>query len=255
MFSPSVTIPNYHQLNVDVPKFAGKTIRASSTIFSVLFFKCCYICVIFIIRVTDKGFANLRKLNRYQNWMFFHDEVHKFCFDLSRQNVFQNLVRSNDTRFDLIFLELYHIDGFFALAHRFDCPIIGISVQPMLTIYHWLLKNPITFSYIPHSYSPYTDSMNFWQKFNNFLLGIFTILYYNIVSVSSHQIIVNSLLESQSAAGIPSISELTRHLTMVFEESHFTADHVRPHLPNVIDVAGIHLEHENPLPQVLTPTF
>lgn len=193
----------------------------------------------------------MRQLNRYQNWMFFHNVIHEYAYNLSRQNVFQNLVRSKDTRFDLIFTELYHLDGFFALADRFDCPIIGITFQPLLTIYHWLLKNPISLSYIPHSYSPYSDSMNVWQKFNNFLFGIFTILYYNFVSISSHQKIVNSLLESQTATETPNIVDLTRRrFAMVFEESHFTADHVRPHLPNVIDVAGIHLQPDKPLPQV-----
>lgn len=159
-----------------------------------------------------------------------------------------NLLNGENTHFDLVFAELYHGDVAFALASKFNASLIGLSFQPLQPVYAWLLKTPITFSYIPHLYLPYSDTMSFWQRLSNALFGLFTIFFYNLVSARKYQNDIEATLPPNARADVQDL--VTKNMSLVFVESHFTAGYARPYPPNVIEVAGIHIEPLQKLPQV-----
>lgn len=193
--------------------------------------------------------GNLRKQSRIYNWIYVHNEIQNYFTQLISYNKVQELLNSKDTQFDLIFIELYHGDGAFALSHRFNCPIIGLSFQPILPIYNWLIGNPTTFSYIPHIYLPFTDIMNFWKRTINAAFYIFTAAFYNFVSIKGYQKHVDLLLRQTKNPEL-NIEKLSESLSLILAEFHFSSAYTRPNLPNVIDIAGIHIQSPKPLPQV-----
>lgn len=193
--------------------------------------------------------GNLRKQSRIYNWIYVHNELQNYFTQLISDNQLQELLSNKDTQFDLIFIELYHVDGVFALSHRFNCPIIGLSFQPVLPIYNWLIGNPTTFSYIPHVYLPFTDIMSFWKRIINAVFSIFTAAFYNFVSTKGYQKHVDLLLRQTESPKL-NIEELSESLSLILAEFHFSSAYTRPNLPNVIDIAGIHIQSPKPLPQV-----
>ncbi len=147
------------------------------------------------------------------------------------------------------------MDIFFILGHRFDCPVIGLSVQPILPNYNWIIKNPTSSSYIPHGYSAYTDHMNFLQRLMNSVFYIFTVSFHNTVAIPKYQKQLTALYEATNINPVPTYKEIIQRLSLIFTESHFSAAHVRPDLPNIINVAGIHIGPDKPLPEVNVHTM
>ncbi len=182
--------------------------------------------------------------------MYIHSILQEYNLQTIQEKQFQDLFKSSDTKFDLIFMEVYHMDIYFALGHRFRCPIIGVSVQPVLPNYHWMFKNPTSFSYIPHGYSLYTDHMHFFQRLVNSAFYIFTVSFHNIVAIPKYQKQLNVLYEAANMDPVPRYEETVESLSLIFTESHFSAAHIRPNLPNIIDVAGIHIGPAKSLPKV-----
>ncbi|XP_065217122.1 UDP-glycosyltransferase UGT4-like [Planococcus citri] len=227
-FPPDHLVANYHHLQVG-PDFEMKNMPADT----------------------------LKKQTRLENYVYLHSIVQNFSIDMANEPHTRNLLRENNgEKFDLIMAEVYHFDTFFALGARFNAPIIGISFQPLQPVYNWILKNPWSFSHVPHLYLPYSDRMNFMQRFINTVFGCFTILYYNIVSLSMYQNQIELLMKSATSdderIGIlpmPNIEQVTKNLSLILVESHFSAGYVRPYLPNVVEVAGIHIPSEKNLPK------
>lgn len=193
--------------------------------------------------------ADLRRQYRLENYVYLHDIVQDFAVLMVNETHTRNLLQSGE-KFDLIMVELYHFDTFFALAGPSNAPIIGLSFQPLQPVYHWVLKNPWTFSYIPHLYLPHTDRMNFMERLVNTVFGTFTVLFYNLVSLAKYQDQSDLLFEEVGIRNAPKIEQVTENLSLIFVESHFSAGYPQPYLPNVVEVGGIHIPPKKKLPEV-----
>ena len=192
----------------------------------------------------------MKNQNRLENYIHIIGAVQNYSILMANEPRTKDLIHfKNDEKFDLILIELYHFDTYFALSARFNAPIIGISFQTLNPIYNWILKNPWSFANVPHLYSPFSDRMNFFQRLINAAFGCFTIIFYNLISLPSYQRQIESLAKSANVT-LPSIENVTENLSLILVESHFSAGYVRPTLPNVIDVAGIHIAAKKKLPQV-----
>lgn len=193
--------------------------------------------------------ANLRKQNRIENYIYLHNIIQNFTIYMVNEPYTRQLIQSKE-KFDLIMIELYHFDGFFLLADALNAPIIGLSFQPLQPVYNWVMKNPWTFSYIPHLYLPFTDTMNFVERLINTVFGVFTVLFYNFISLPMYQQEINLLMTSAGEKNVPRIEDVTKNLSLVLVESHFSAGYPRPYLPNIVEVSGIHIPPPKPLPEV-----
>lgn len=192
----------------------------------------------------------MREQSRIENYIRVHEHVQTFSKHLINETHTRILLQSEST-FDLIMSELYFIDTFFALGGHFNAPIIGLSFQSLQPIYSWIMKNPWSFSYIPHLYLPFSDQMHFMQRLVNTLFGIFTVLFYNFVSLPTYKNQIESLMSSVNVEKIPNIEEVTKNISLILVESHFSVGYVRPYVPNVIEVAGVHMPPPNKLSKVI----
>lgn len=104
---------------------------------------------------------------------------------------FQQLLQNNETHFDVLMIEIYYADAYLALAEKYNAPVIGLVPQTLPAVYGWLTNNPISFSYIPNMYLPYTNDMNFFQRLTNSLFGIVHVAAYEIWYYVANQEIVN----------------------------------------------------------------
>lgn len=91
--------------------------------------------------------------------------------------------------------------------------------------------------------------MNFGQRFLNSAFNLFTWIFHYTVSLPTYNEQGKEIWKVSYSEGVPPVPDFER-LSMVFVESHFSAGYVRPNLPNIVEVAGIHIQDPKPLPKV-----
>ncbi|XP_065221896.1 UDP-glycosyltransferase UGT4-like [Planococcus citri] len=209
---------------------------------------CTYLPISDLYPMPKNGFAYFQELTRVENYIQMHNIASDVAVGNKDDPNTRFIFQSKSNSFDIVMTQLYHMDSCFALAGHFHAPIIGLSFQSMVPVYNWILKNPMQFSYIPHLYLPFSDDMDFVQRLSNTLFGVFSVLFYHIVSLPKYQSNVNTMMKSvNNADETLNFEQLTQNLSLILVESHFSVDFPKPNLPNVIDVAGIHITPPKPL--------
>ncbi len=129
-----------------------------------------------MIPVAVSSWTTLRKTNKFSMMLSIFDVAQTFTRGSLTHYNFQDLIRSNDTHFDLIMVELYYTDAYLALSKKFNAPVIGLVPQTLPTALSWISSNPVLFSYIPVMYLPFSNSMSFLQRTINTIFGIAHVL-------------------------------------------------------------------------------
>ncbi|KAJ0175792.1 hypothetical protein K1T71_008951 [Dendrolimus kikuchii] len=163
---------------------------------------------------------------------------------------FAPLAEALKQEYDLVFVENFNSDCMLGLLHVYGvkAPIVALlSSSPM----HWssdrigAVDNP---AYVPIVSAGYTNPMNFAQRFENTVLNI----YYKVWFRHAVQIKEREILEKHFATKIPDLQELGRNYTLMFLNTFHSLNGVRPLLPGVIEVGGMHLDHNRkPIPHYI----
>jgi len=158
------------------------------------------------------------------------------------------LLRSG-RKFDLVIAEFFTSTPIFApIATVVDAPIIGIC--PMIT-FPWInqvMGMETILSYMPCSLSNFTDHMSFLQRISNTVIS-------TIIGVSFNWIYYSAIREiNKNHYGIQTESTLKSmaNLSMIMTNDYHSMFLPFPKLPGIIEVGGIHVVDEKPVPQVIT---
>lgn len=153
--------------------------------------------------------------------------------------------------YDVVFVENFNSDCMLGLLHVYGvrAPIVALlSSSPM----HWssdrigAVDNP---SYVPIVSAEYTNPMNFAQRFENTVLNI----YYKLWFRYAIQIKEMEIIEKHFGMKIPDLAELGRNYTLMLLNTFHSLNGVRPLLPGLVEVGGMHLDHNRkPIPHVST---
>lgn len=76
-------------------------------------------------------------------------------------------------------------------------------------------------------------------------------LYYEHVILEKHQKLIEKYIHFQNRNDIPKIKIAIQNISLILVNSHFTFGYPRPNLPNVIEVAGLHISGSASLPEVM----
>lgn len=172
-----------------------------------------------------------------------HSLISSECFFQTPS--FQQLITSNET-FDLVITEYYHNKAFTSLGRLFNAPVIHMSscLLPPWVSYEY--GNPTNPSYIQHQLGTETDKMNFFERVRNTLeVWCMLLADYFWFRQISQQFVERYL-------GINyTLSDVMKYSSLVLVNTHFTLNGIRPLVPNVVEIGGIHLvEGPKKLPQV-----
>ena len=97
----------------------------------------------------------------YNLWMSEHVKM------VMEESAVQHLLHSEDTKFDLVMIELFYVDVYVAFGYHFKAPVIGLNAQAMISVYKWISGNPLSISYTPNSLLPLTRKMSLLDKLWN----------------------------------------------------------------------------------------
>lgn len=162
--------------------------------------------------------------------------------------VFQRFLASG-AKFDLIILDIFLSEAFYGLGHHFNAPMIGLSTFGASKWTTDLVGTPLFPSYVPHTFTGYSDRMSFFERLRNSAIYWFDDI---IMPISYYHIQERMYKQHFPGANKPSFTELKKNISLVLLNSHFTLGFPRPYAPNMIEVGGLHISQDvKPLPNDL----
>ena len=184
-----------------------------------------------------------------QNWLnllhFIWDLNVKFCAKVLEHPEVKKIMDSNE-KFDLVITESFGVDCLTAFAHKFNVPQVLVTSSVMMPWADDVFCNPSNPAYIPTFFLPYTDKMNFQERFINVAMNLimkFGSYYYS-------EIPTQKLVRKHFGEDIPSLREISRNFSLILTNSYFSFNIPRPMVPSVVEVGGIHIGSPKKLPNV-----
>lgn len=156
---------------------------------------------------------------------------------------FKKIYKSNE-KFDLIITEAFIIDPIRVMGHVFKAKTILLSSFGSSSLSNHLVGNPAPLSYIPDFILDHSGPMDFCLRFKNAFYDIFhKALKYLYVDPKSN------VLVQKYFPGAPAVSKF--NTSFIFLNSHPSVTAPAPHVPNMIEIGGFHLDEPKKLPEDL----
>lgn len=142
--------------------------------------------------------------------------------------------------YDIVLLENFNSDCMLGLLHVYEirAPVVALtSCAPM----PWsadrigATDNP---SYVPVISSSFSSRMTFLERMENtFLLNYYKLWFRNEVQMKEQ-----ALIEKHYGRKIPDLNDLARNISLLLVNTHPTLNGVRPLVPGIVEVGGMHLD-------------
>ncbi|XP_022163790.1 UDP-glucuronosyltransferase 2B4-like [Myzus persicae] len=151
-------------------------------------------------------------------------------------------------KFDLVLAEFFTSTPIFApIATVVDAPIVGFC--PMIT-FPWIndvMGMDTTMSYMPNILSDSSDRMSFFQRISNIVKTAIIYIAFNWIYTPIIRQINNHHYGIQTESAIKSMA----NLSMIMTNNYHSMFLPFPQLPGIVEVGGIHVVDEKPIPQDL----
>lgn len=157
------------------------------------------------------------------------------------------LLRSG-RKFDLVIAEFFTSTPIFApIAAVVDAPIVGFCPMIQFPWINDLMGMDTTMSYMPSLLSSSGDRMSFVQRVANTVESIIINVGFNWFNSRVIRDIVNDHYGLQTESTI----ETMANLTMIMTNNYHSVFLPYPTLPGIVEVGGIHVVDEKPVPKVI----
>ncbi|XP_068632420.1 UDP-glycosyltransferase UGT5-like isoform X1 [Battus philenor] len=163
----------------------------------------------------------------------------KLCKDIIGQPAVAEALKQ---KYDVVLMENFNSDCMFGLMNVYglEAPVIALSSclpMPWTPTRFGLPDNP---AYVPLIATPYTSKMTFKERFETFFLKLYLTYWYHEEVQEKER----AMIEKYFGKTIPDLEELGKKYTSILLVNTFpTLNGVRPLLPSIIEVGGMHLDH------------
>ncbi|CAG9789204.1 unnamed protein product [Diatraea saccharalis] len=176
-----------------------------------------------------------------QNLESIMNECVQACDVVSRIPAVKALINSSAT-FDLVIVEVFGSDCFLPLGQRFQAPVVGLLSSVPLPWFNEQLGNPEATAYVPAYMTGFGQHMTLWERFANTMSVIGAKILYKYKSQLPSQVIADRLFGFGTK-----LDSLAKNYSLVISNSHFSINDVRPLVPALIEVGGLHLDESQKL--------
>ncbi|XP_030034070.2 UDP-glucosyltransferase 2 [Manduca sexta] len=163
------------------------------------------------------------------------------CEMVSHLPAVKKLFNSTAT-FDLVIVEVFGSDCFLPAGRKFNAPVIGFLSSVPLPWVNEQLGNPEGTAYIPSYMVGYGQHMSLWERFFN----TFAVITAKMLYVYKSQIPSQSIADRLFGPGAK-LDTLAKEYSLVLSNSHFSINEVRPLVPALVEVGGLHLDETQTL--------
>lgn len=150
----------------------------------------------------------------------------------------QQLIHSNAT-FDLVLLENVANEPLMAFSNHFKAPLVIFSTIGASDWINHLVANPAPFSYVPHTFSKFSTSMNIWERAQNFLIQLYSLYVKYMKLLPKYNQLVKKHFRN-----VPPVEEFMYNASVVLLNSHPAATPPYPTTANMIEIGGFHIRPE-----------
>ncbi|XP_075230317.1 UDP-glycosyltransferase UGT5-like [Lycorma delicatula] len=158
----------------------------------------------------------------------------------------QSMLRSNDTKFDLLIYEGIN-PGLLAFKYHYNVPSIVMFTTPLFGAVHFLMGNPVNPSYIPSFVTSFSDKMTFFERLMNSYYFLYEIYIHNYYTCPK----MDAVMKKHFGNDIPSSKELEMNNSLLLLSGDLSQSYPMPVQPNTIHVGTLHIKPNKPLPKDL----
>ncbi|XP_052756686.1 UDP-glucosyltransferase 2-like [Galleria mellonella] len=169
------------------------------------------------------------------------EECVNACDVVSRIPAVKSLLSSKVT-YDMIIVEVFGSECFLPLGQRFQAPVVGLLSSVPLPWVNEQLGNPEATAYVPAYMMSYGQRMNVIERFVNTIAVLWAKILYKHKSQVPSQVIADRLFGPG-----PKLETLAQNYSLVLSNSHFSINEVRPLVPTLVEVGGLHLDDSQTL--------
>lgn len=187
-------------------------------------------------------FSNILNVFEWMGFFFSHSNASLHAPEM------KEFMNDKNNKIDLLLLGYFFNEFHLGLATYFKCPVIVILINQPVYGVNRLIGNPMELSYVPALLTNFPQPMAFKARLENFLIGGLEAL---------GNIYFRRQMRKYYAYNFPpdkyrSYDDTLRNVSMVFAVHHFSEGPIRPNVPGIVEIGGIHLkEKPDPLPKNL----
>lgn len=167
------------------------------------------------------------------------------CDNGLRSSAVKEFLQS-DEKFDIILTENFNTDCYLGFIHRFKAPFLSLSSHQIMVWTNEDMANTDDSSYIPIIFLGFTKPLNLFSRIKNALLKSLCTMVYEYWFRPIDQAIASEVF----GPDLPKLKEISQQSQALLVNTHNSLHGSRPHLPNIIEIGGLHIPSKiNPLPK------
>ena len=176
-------------------------------------------------------------------FLLFGNSQEKLCRKFYHGPIVKELLNE---KFDLVFLTPMFNECLLGLVHKLNTTSVFFTATQVLPWLSGDLGTPSCLSFVPLLSFPFSDRMIFVERLQNFVSTIYYELTLRFYYYPKLERIYRELIDPT----LPSASEIVKNVSLILANSHISLDRPRPHMPDIIEVGGLHMTPAKPLPKV-----
>ncbi|KAJ8918832.1 hypothetical protein NQ315_011118 [Exocentrus adspersus] len=157
----------------------------------------------------------------------------------------QKLINSNE-KFDAVVIENFNVDALAGLAYRFNAPLVLLTTVGPSAMINGLVGNPSPPSYIPELPLKFSHDMTFYERVINWVFQLASTVVRSVYLYPKQ----NNLMKKY-IPGAPELSSVIHNVSVVLLNAHESVNQAVPHVPNMINIGGFHINPPKELPEDL----
>ncbi|XP_016949796.1 UDP-glycosyltransferase UGT4 [Drosophila biarmipes] len=149
----------------------------------------------------------------------------------------QELLHNASAQYSMVILEASHTDALYGFSQHFNAPLVGIAAYGSAWNIDFLVGNSAPSVYEPMSALGYSPGHSLMEKWHNLIFITEERLVERFIYLPAQIDLYKQHFPGVSA----SIHELRRKFSLILINQHFSMGRVRSNVPNIVEVAGMHL--------------
>lgn len=166
---------------------------------------------------------------------------------LRHPNVQRQLFQqSAATSFDLVLVEQFFQEALLAFGRHFDAPLLAIASFEFVQQFGPMFGVFGAWSHVPHDSQLCGERMTFAERAQNARLGLADWYDRHYVYLPAQQALMDRYFAHLKPRA--TVEQLYHNVSMLLTNGHHPLNTIRPNVPAIVDVGGLHIAAVKPLP-------
>ncbi|XP_062124374.1 UDP-glucosyltransferase 2 [Drosophila sulfurigaster albostrigata] len=149
----------------------------------------------------------------------------------------QGLLRDPNEHFDMIIVQASHTDALYGFAQHFKAPLVGLSAYGTAWNIDYLAGNKAPSVYEPMQPEGYSNGISMFDRFTNWVYITEEWLIDSMVFLPKQVHLYKHFFNRPAE----SLYEIRHNFSLMLINHHFSLGRARSNVPNVIEIAGMHM--------------